>query len=286
VTAYHSQFDADGNPVDPERKKGGTRGAIRAHHGSRGERVRPQHRPLHQAGRRRAGRPRHPNDAYNIARAERQKDRGSHAAVLADAGDRGLRMSDTTSNDHPARVQEGWVRAPLARFLTPNVESVGCGTRNRRTHRGRAEQGARTALRDPVPESTSYKSSTGLAPACSLQSTQAFRGARSPSRRRLVGIVRSTGGPYLRLRIRRRPRLSLVFLTNNAVHVGCPSGGLQEGWVADVTGGEAPAVAFSVIVWTFLCLPDAGERIRVIARAVDEPDHRALRPKRLRWQTS
>lgn len=67
-------------------------------------------------------------------------------------------MSDPTSNGYAARVQEGWVRAPLARFLTPNVETVDVDPKQTYPTVGMLNRGRGLLYRDPVAgSSTSYK---------------------------------------------------------------------------------------------------------------------------------
>lgn len=67
-------------------------------------------------------------------------------------------MSDPTSNDHATRVEKGWVRAPLARFLTPNVESVDVDPEQTYPTVGVLNRGRGLLYRDPVAGSaTSYK---------------------------------------------------------------------------------------------------------------------------------
>ncbi|MFI9270199.1 restriction endonuclease subunit S [Kitasatospora sp. NPDC052896] len=66
-------------------------------------------------------------------------------------------MSDS-SNDQAAEVQEGWIRAPLARFLVPKVESVDVDPQQMYPTVGVLNRGRGLLYRDPVAgSSTSYK---------------------------------------------------------------------------------------------------------------------------------
>jgi type I restriction enzyme S subunit len=88
-------------------------------------------------------------------------------------------MSDLTSNDHAARMQEGWVRAPLARFLTPNVESVDVDPEQKYPTVGVLNRGRGLLYRDPVAgSSTSYKKLNRIGPGVLVYSRlKAFEGA-------------------------------------------------------------------------------------------------------------
>ncbi len=88
-------------------------------------------------------------------------------------------MSDPTSNDNVAQVQEGWVRAPLARFLTPNVESVDVDPKQTYPTVGVLNRGRGLLYRDPVAgSSTSYKKLNRIGPGVLVYSRlKAFEGA-------------------------------------------------------------------------------------------------------------
>ncbi|MFJ8794560.1 hypothetical protein [Streptomyces sp. NPDC102462] len=88
-------------------------------------------------------------------------------------------MSDPTSNDNAARLQEGWVRAPLARFLTPNVESVDVDPEQTYPTVGVLNRGRGLLYRDPVAGSaTSYKKLNRIGPGVLVYSRlKAFEGA-------------------------------------------------------------------------------------------------------------
>ncbi|MEU4814894.1 hypothetical protein AB0G03_04500 [Micromonospora aurantiaca] len=88
-------------------------------------------------------------------------------------------MSDPTSNDHAARVQEGWIRTPLARFLTPNVESVNVDPKQSYPTVGVLNRGRGLLYRDPVAgSSTSYTKLNRIRPGVLVYSRlKAFEGA-------------------------------------------------------------------------------------------------------------
>ncbi|MFE7212454.1 hypothetical protein ACFU93_21165 [Streptomyces sp. NPDC057611] len=88
-------------------------------------------------------------------------------------------MSDPTNNDNAARVQEGWVQAPLARFLTPNVESVDVDPEQTYPTVGVLNRGRGMLYRDPVAgSSTSYKKLNRIGPGVLVYSRlKAFEGA-------------------------------------------------------------------------------------------------------------
>ncbi|MET8431756.1 hypothetical protein ABZV61_02940 [Streptomyces sp900116325] len=83
-------------------------------------------------------------------------------------------MSDLTT-----RVQEGWVRAPLARLLTPNVESVDVDPEQTYPTVGVLNRGRGLLYRDPVAgSSTSYKKLNRIGPGVLVYSRlKAFEGA-------------------------------------------------------------------------------------------------------------
>ncbi|MFD4908345.1 restriction endonuclease subunit S domain-containing protein [Kitasatospora purpeofusca] len=87
-------------------------------------------------------------------------------------------MSDS-SNDQAAGVQEGWVRAPLARFLVPNVESVDVDPQQMYPTVGVLNRGRGLLYRDPVAgSSTSYKKLNRIGPGALVYSRlKAFEGA-------------------------------------------------------------------------------------------------------------
>ncbi|MFE9993487.1 restriction endonuclease subunit S [Streptomyces avermitilis] len=88
-------------------------------------------------------------------------------------------MSDPTRNDNGARVQEGWGRAPLARFLTPNVETVDVAPEQTYPTVGVLNRGRGLLYRDPVAgSSTSYKKLNRISPGVLVYSRlKAFEGA-------------------------------------------------------------------------------------------------------------
>ncbi|MFG1886246.1 hypothetical protein ACGFIR_00010 [Micromonospora sp. NPDC049051] len=88
-------------------------------------------------------------------------------------------MSDPTNNNHAAQVQEGWIRAPLGRFLTPNVESVEVNPERMYPTVGVLNRGRGLLYRDPVAgSSTSYKTLNRIGPGVLVYSRlKAFEGA-------------------------------------------------------------------------------------------------------------
>lgn len=88
-------------------------------------------------------------------------------------------MSDPTNNDHATRTKEGWVRAPLARFLTLNVESVDVDPEQTYPTVGVLNRGRGLLYRDPVAgNSTSYKKLNRIGPGVLVYSRlKAFEGA-------------------------------------------------------------------------------------------------------------
>ncbi|WP_374776999.1 hypothetical protein OG756_33820 [Streptomyces sp. NBC_01310] len=88
-------------------------------------------------------------------------------------------MSDPTSNDPVAQVQEGWVRGPLARFLTPNVETVDVDPEQKYPTVGVLNRGRGLLYREPVAgSSTSYKKLNRIGPGVLVYSRlKAFEGA-------------------------------------------------------------------------------------------------------------
>ncbi|MFJ7275407.1 hypothetical protein [Kitasatospora sp. NPDC098663] len=88
-------------------------------------------------------------------------------------------MSDPTSSDRAAHVQEGWVRAPLARFLTLNVETVDVDPEQTYPTVGVLNRGRGLLYRDPVAgSSTSYKKLNRIGPRALVYSRlKAFEGA-------------------------------------------------------------------------------------------------------------
>ncbi|MFE2723293.1 hypothetical protein [Kitasatospora sp. NPDC059327] len=87
-------------------------------------------------------------------------------------------MTDS-SNDQAAGMQEGWVRAPLARFLVPNVESVDVDPQQMYPTVGVLNRGRGLLYRDPVAgSSTSYKKLNRIRPGVLVYSRlKAFEGA-------------------------------------------------------------------------------------------------------------
>lgn len=88
-------------------------------------------------------------------------------------------MSDPTSNHHATRVLEGWVRAPLARFLAPNVESVDVDPEQTYPIVGVLNRGRGLLYRESVAaSSTSYKKLNRIGPRVLVYSRlKAFEGA-------------------------------------------------------------------------------------------------------------
>ncbi|WP_432164604.1 hypothetical protein [Streptomyces sp. bgisy031] len=88
-------------------------------------------------------------------------------------------MSDPTSNGHGVQVQDGWVRAPLARFLTPNVETVDVDPEQTYPTVGVLNRGRGLLYRDPIAgSSTSYKKLNRIGPGVLVYSRlKAFEGA-------------------------------------------------------------------------------------------------------------
>lgn len=88
-------------------------------------------------------------------------------------------MSDPTSSNHATRVQEGWIRAPLAQFLRPNVESVEVDPERTYPTVGVLNRGRGLLYRDPVGGSTtSYKTLNRIGPGVLVYSRlKAFEGA-------------------------------------------------------------------------------------------------------------
>ncbi|MFE7272418.1 hypothetical protein [Streptomyces sp. NPDC057623] len=88
-------------------------------------------------------------------------------------------MSDPTSNDLAAREQQGWVRAPLARFLTLNLETVDVDPDQSYPTVGVLNRGRGLLYRDPVAgSSTSYKKLNRIGPGLLVYSRlKAFEGA-------------------------------------------------------------------------------------------------------------
>ncbi|MEH1014631.1 restriction endonuclease subunit S [Micromonospora sp. CPCC 206060] len=88
-------------------------------------------------------------------------------------------MSDPMSDDHAAGFQEGWVRAPLARFLSLNLESVDVDPGQMYPTVGVLNRGRGLLYRDPVAgSSTSYKQLNRIGPGVLVYSRlKAFEGA-------------------------------------------------------------------------------------------------------------
>jgi type I restriction enzyme S subunit len=88
-------------------------------------------------------------------------------------------MSESANNDPGLQVHEGWVRAPLARFLTPNVESVDVHAEHEYPTVGVLNRGRGLLYRDPVAgSSTSYKKFNRIGPGVLVYSRlKAFEGA-------------------------------------------------------------------------------------------------------------
>ncbi|MFJ7986423.1 hypothetical protein [Streptomyces sp. NPDC096351] len=88
-------------------------------------------------------------------------------------------MSNPTSKDSVGQVQEGWVRAPLARFLTPNAETVDVDPEEKYPTVGVLNRGRGLLYRDPIAgSSTSYKKLNRIAPGVLVYSRlKAFEGA-------------------------------------------------------------------------------------------------------------
>ncbi|MGY4917823.1 hypothetical protein ACWD9K_21810 [Streptomyces sp. 900116325] len=88
-------------------------------------------------------------------------------------------MSDPTSNESVAQVQEDWVRGPLARFLTSNVETVDVDPEQKYPTVGVLNRGRGLLYREPVAgSSTSYKKLNRIGPGVLVYSRlKAFEGA-------------------------------------------------------------------------------------------------------------
>ncbi|WP_432174558.1 hypothetical protein [Streptomyces sp. Tue6028] len=88
-------------------------------------------------------------------------------------------MSDPTSNESVAQVQEDWVRGPLARFLTLNVETVDVNPERKYPTVGVLNRGRGLLYREPVAgSSTSYKKLNLIGPGVLIYSRlKAFEGA-------------------------------------------------------------------------------------------------------------
>ncbi|GEM_PF-1416546 len=88
-------------------------------------------------------------------------------------------MSDSTTNDPVVDVQGQWVRAPLARFLTPSVEVVDVDPDQTYPTVGVLNRGRGLLYRDPVAgSSTAYKKLNRIGPAVLVYSRlKAFEGA-------------------------------------------------------------------------------------------------------------
>ncbi|MFE1339783.1 restriction endonuclease subunit S [Streptomyces sp. NPDC058733] len=88
-------------------------------------------------------------------------------------------MSAPTRDEHAAKVRAGWVRAPLARFLTLNVETVDVEPTRLYPTIGVLNRGRGLLYRDPVAgSSTSYKKLNRILPRMLIYSRlKAFEGA-------------------------------------------------------------------------------------------------------------
>lgn len=88
-------------------------------------------------------------------------------------------MSDPRSNDTAADRREGWVRAPLSRFLTPDVELVDVDPDRIYPTVGVLNRGRGLLYRDPVAgSSTAYKKLNRIGPGVLVYSRlKAFEGA-------------------------------------------------------------------------------------------------------------
>jgi type I restriction enzyme S subunit len=88
-------------------------------------------------------------------------------------------MSDPTNSDPAAGAQEEWVRAPLSRFLTPNVEVVDVDPNQTYPTVGVLNRGRGLLYRDPVAgSSTAYKKLNRIGPGVLVYSRlKAFEGA-------------------------------------------------------------------------------------------------------------
>ncbi|MFF4217072.1 restriction endonuclease subunit S [Streptomyces nondiastaticus] len=88
-------------------------------------------------------------------------------------------MSAPTHDEHAAKVRAGWVRAPLARFLTLNVETVDVEPTRLYPTIGVLNRGRGLLYRDPVAgSSTSYKKLNRILPQMLIYSRlKAFEGA-------------------------------------------------------------------------------------------------------------
>ncbi|MFG1892175.1 hypothetical protein ACGFIR_30450 [Micromonospora sp. NPDC049051] len=88
-------------------------------------------------------------------------------------------MSDPTSSDPAADAQEEWVRAPLSRFLTSNVEVVDVDPNQTYPTVGVLNRGRGLLYRDPVAgSSTAYKKLNRIGPGMLVYSRlKAFEGA-------------------------------------------------------------------------------------------------------------
>ncbi|MEV1333164.1 hypothetical protein AB0J20_26730 [Micromonospora costi] len=88
-------------------------------------------------------------------------------------------MSDPTNSNLAADTQEKWVRAPLSRFLTPNLEVVDVDPDQTYPIVGVLNRGRGLLYRDPVAgSSTAYKKLNRIGPAVLVYSRlKAFEGA-------------------------------------------------------------------------------------------------------------
>jgi hypothetical protein len=88
-------------------------------------------------------------------------------------------MSDPTNSDPAAGAQEEWVRAPLSRFLTPNVEVVDVDPDQTYPTVGVLNRGRGLLYRDPVAgSSTAYTKLNRIGPGVLVYSRlKAFEGA-------------------------------------------------------------------------------------------------------------
>ncbi|GGM53906.1 hypothetical protein GCM10011608_43540 [Micromonospora sonchi] len=88
-------------------------------------------------------------------------------------------MSDPTNNCRAVGAQEDWARAPLSRFLTPNVEVVDVDPDQIYPIVGILNRGRGLLYRDPVAgSSTAYKTLNRIGPAVLIYSRlKAFEGA-------------------------------------------------------------------------------------------------------------
>ncbi len=88
VTAYHARFGSD---ADPGQWRWSARGALRPRHGDRPERIRPEHRQVYQAGRRRSRGPGNSHRRLQPRARRAANRRGTHARRARLRRDRGLR---------------------------------------------------------------------------------------------------------------------------------------------------------------------------------------------------